>query len=137
LHIASKNSKTALDLNYFEKYENPIVLWTQIQGLINLFLLNKWCVHLKLIVTLSFIWSLVNALKLGKRIRLNWWNVMKWSGAEYSGVEWDGAERNKYSVPLFEYFKKERNKIDGKWSYYIKFIPFYFIPLNSIIIFQI
>jgi hypothetical protein len=32
---------------------------------------------------------------------------------------------------LFGYFKKEGNKIDGKWLYEMKFIPSY-----SIIIFQ-
>jgi hypothetical protein len=30
-------------------------------------------------------------------------------------MEYDGAEWNKYSVPLFEYFKKEENKIESKW----------------------
>jgi hypothetical protein len=28
-------------------------------------------------------------------------------------VEYDGAEWNKYSVPLFGYFKNEMNKIEG------------------------
>jgi hypothetical protein len=29
-------------------------------------------------------------------------------------VEWDEAELNKYFISLFGYFKKQRNKIDGK-----------------------
>jgi hypothetical protein len=45
-------------------------------------------------------------------------------------VEWDGAEWNKYSIPLFGYFKKESNKIDGKWWYEMKFIPYYSISFH-------
>jgi hypothetical protein len=41
-------------------------------------------------------------------------------------------ERNEINISFFGYFKKEKNKIDGKWWYEMKFIPSY-----STIIFQI
>jgi hypothetical protein len=32
-------------------------------------------------------------------------------------MEYNGAECNKYFIPLFGYFQKERNKIEDKWWY--------------------
>jgi hypothetical protein len=41
---------------------------------------------------------------------------------------------NLYSVPLFQYFKNEINKIEGKWWYNIKFISSYSILLGYILL---
>jgi hypothetical protein len=40
------------------------------------------------------------------RLRMDRWNIIEWSGAEYSEVKWDGSEWNKYFIPLFGDFKK-------------------------------
>jgi hypothetical protein len=42
---------------------------------------------------------------------------MKYNGMERSRIAWSGmsgAEWNKYFIPLFEYFKREMNKIEGR-----------------------
>jgi hypothetical protein len=50
-------------------------------------------------------------------------------------VKWDKGEWNKHFIPLFEYFKREKNKIEGMWGYEMEFILFYSIPLRSIPLF--
>jgi hypothetical protein len=55
------------DLNYFEKYENPIVLWTQIQGLINGF--GSSPIIPLMLSLLFFIQWLVNYKKQKKYLR--------------------------------------------------------------------
>jgi hypothetical protein len=55
---------------------------------------------------------------------------------------------NKYFIPLFRYFNKEKNKIEGIWWYEMEFryfffkfqqwniILFHFAPLHSVIFYQ-
>jgi hypothetical protein len=61
-----------------------------------------------------------------------WIDGIQWNEVERNRVKWNKIKRN--FIPLFGYFKKEKNKIEDMWWYEMKFISFYFIPLRSILL---
>jgi hypothetical protein len=56
--------------------------------------------------------------------------LMKYNRAKRNRVEWNETKWNKSSIPLFGYFRKEINKIEGKWWYEIEFILSYYTQFN-------